>query len=76
MTRAEVLARYGPIRAGIRRVLREAAEACGRADLNWAVKEVAPWALQRRCAPLSEALADIEHAGPRQPDLRRDRVVG
>jgi hypothetical protein len=44
MTRAEVLARYHPIRAGIRRVLREATQACGRADLNRAVKQVAPWA--------------------------------
>lgn len=44
MTRAEVLARYRPIRAGIRRVLREAAGACGRTDLNRAVRQVAPWA--------------------------------
>ena len=44
MTRAEVLTRYRPIRAGIRRVLREATQACGRADLNRAVKQVAPWA--------------------------------
>ncbi len=44
MTRAEVLAQYHPIRAGIRRVLREATQACGRADLNRAVKQVAPWA--------------------------------
>ncbi len=42
MTRAEALARYRPIRAGIRRVLREAADACGRTDLNRAVKQVAP----------------------------------
>lgn len=44
MTRAEVLAQYRPIRAGIRRVLSEATKACGRADLNRAVKQVAPWA--------------------------------
>jgi hypothetical protein len=44
MTRTGVLAQYRPIRAGIRRVLREATKACGRADLNRAVKQVAPWA--------------------------------
>jgi hypothetical protein len=44
MTRAEVLAQYRPIRAGIRRVLREATKTCGRADLNRAIKQVAPWA--------------------------------
>jgi hypothetical protein len=44
MTRAEVLAQYHPIRAGIRRVLSEATKACGRADLNRAIKQVAPWA--------------------------------
>jgi hypothetical protein len=44
MTRAEVLAQYRPIRAGIRRVLSEATKACGRADLNRAIKQVAPWA--------------------------------
>lgn len=44
MTRAEVLAQYHPIRAGIRRVLSEATKACGRADLNRAIKQVASWA--------------------------------
>jgi hypothetical protein len=44
MTQAEVLAQYRPIRAGICRVLREATKACSRADLNRAVKQVAPWA--------------------------------
>jgi hypothetical protein len=32
--------------------------------------------LQAGPAPLGEALSDVEHPGPRQPDLRRDRVVG
>ncbi len=32
MSRAEVLAQYRPIRAGIRRVLRAATDACGRTD--------------------------------------------
>jgi hypothetical protein len=31
---------------------------------------------QPRRTPLGEAPADVEHPGPRQPDLRRDRVVG
>ena len=44
MTRAEVLAQYRPIRAGIRRVLSAATKACGRADLNRVIKQVAPWA--------------------------------
>ena len=44
MPRAAVLTRYRPIRAGIRRVLWEATQACGRADLNRTVKQVAPWA--------------------------------
>ncbi|MGD0105065.1 MAG: hypothetical protein ABSC06_13635 [Rhodopila sp.] len=42
MTRAEVLALYRPIRAGVRRVLRIAATACNRADLTRAVKHIAP----------------------------------
>ena len=44
MTRAEALARYRPIRAGIKRVLRQATGACRRPDLTRAVKQVAPWA--------------------------------
>lgn len=38
MTRSEVLTQYRPIRAGIQRVLRLAANACKRADLTRAVK--------------------------------------
>jgi hypothetical protein len=43
MTRAEVLAQYRPIRAGMRRVLRMATTACTPADLTRAVKHIAPW---------------------------------
>lgn len=38
MTRSAVLTQYRPIRAGIQRVLRLAANACKRADLTRAVK--------------------------------------
>ncbi len=54
MTRAEVLAQYRPIRAGIQRVLRLAADTCKRPDLTRAVKQVAPWA--------DEKLSDEEAA--------------
>src|SRR4051794_13179500 len=54
MTRSEVLAQYRPIRAGIQRVLRLAADVCKRPDLTRAVKQVAPWA---------EELSDEEAAG-------------
>ena len=61
MTRTEVLAQYRPIRAGIRRVLREAAKACGRADLDRAVKQVAPWAeaAELEEADTAEMLVDV-----------------
>jgi hypothetical protein len=36
----------------------------------------APAALQPGRAPLGEAATDVEHPGPRQPHLGRDRVVG
>lgn len=41
MTRSAVLTQYRPIRAGIQRVLRLAANTCKRADLTRAVKQVA-----------------------------------
>jgi len=56
MTRSEVLIQYRPIRAGIRRVLRLAADACKRADLTRAVKQVAPWAKEEL---LDEEAADM-----------------
>ncbi|MBV8702144.1 MAG: hypothetical protein JO118_00400 [Acetobacteraceae bacterium] len=72
MTRAEALARYRPIRTGIRRVLREATDACGRADLNRAAKQVAPWAededLQNE--RVVEMLADVALFEPNQRGRR------
>jgi hypothetical protein len=72
MTRAEVLAQYRPIRAGIRRVLRAAADACGRTDLNRAVKQVAPWAAAEdlRGEEVVEMLADVALFEPNQRGRR------
>jgi hypothetical protein len=72
MTRAEVLAQYRPIRAGIRRVLREAAKACSRADLNRAIKQVAPWAeaAELEEADTAEMLVDVALFEPNQRGRR------
>ena len=72
MTRAEVLARYRPIRAGIRRVLREATRACGRADLGRAVKQVAPWAAEEELEDdeAAEMLVDVALFEPNQRGRR------
>ncbi len=72
MTRAEVLAQYRPIRAGIRRVLREATKACGRADLDRAVKQVAPWAeaAELEEADTAEMLVDVALFEPNQRGRR------
>ena len=72
MTRAEVLAQYRPIRAGIRRVLREAAKACGRADLDRAVKQVAPWAETAEIEDdaTAEMLVDVALFEPNQRGRR------
>jgi hypothetical protein len=72
MTRAEVLARYRPLRAGIRRVLRAAMDACGRADLNRAVKQVAPWAGEEdlQGEEAAEMLADVALFEPNQRGRR------
>ncbi len=72
MTRAEALARYRPIRAGLRRVLREATGACGRTDLNRAVKQVAPWAAAEdlRDEETAEMLVDVALFEPNQRGRR------
>ena len=72
MTRDEVLARYRPIRAGIRRVLREATKACSRADLTRAVKQVAPWAeaAELEKADTAEMLVDVALFEPNQRGRR------
>jgi hypothetical protein len=72
VTRTEVLAEYRPIRAGIRRVLREATKACGRADLNRAVKQVAPWAEAAEIEDdeTTEMLADVALFEPNQRGRR------
>jgi hypothetical protein len=72
MTHAEVLAQYRPIRAGIRRVLREAAKACGRADLDRAVRQVAPWAEAAEIEDdeTAEMLVDVALFEPNQRGRR------
>ncbi|HEX6015768.1 MAG TPA: hypothetical protein VFY87_28980 [Geminicoccaceae bacterium] len=72
MTRAEVLAQYRPIRAGIRRVLREATKACGRADLDRAVKQVAPWAAEEDLEDdeTADMLVDVALFEPNQRGRR------
>ena len=72
MTRTEALAQYRPIRAGIRRVLREATKACSRVDLNRAVKQVAPWieAAEIEDNETAEMLVDIALFEPNQRGRR------
>jgi hypothetical protein len=72
VTRTEALAQYRPIRAGIRRVLREATKACGRVDLNRAVKQVAPWieAAEIEDNETAEMLVDIALFEPNQRGRR------
>ena len=72
MTRAEVLAQYRPIRAGIRRVLSEATKACGRADLNRGIKQVAPWAEAEALEEevTAEMLVDVALFEPNQRGRR------
>src|SRR5215213_1897108 len=71
LTRAEVLAQYRPIRAGIRRVLSQATKACGRADLNRAIKQVAPWAeAEVEEEGTAEMLVDVALFEPNQRGRR------
>lgn len=60
--REELLARYDPIRASIKRVLKLAEESCAKADWTRAIKHVAPWA-----DPV--ALADEEQAAEMLTDV-------
>ncbi|EIM24329.1 MULTISPECIES: hypothetical protein [Microvirga] len=72
MTRTEILAPYRPIRAGIRRVLSEATKACGRADLNRAIRQVAPWAEAEALEEefTAEMLVDVALFEPNQRGRR------
>jgi hypothetical protein len=72
MNRTEVLAQYRPIRAGIRRVLREASQACRPVDMTRAVKQVAPWAAAAELAEegTAEMLVDVALFEPNQRGRR------
>src|SRR5271169_4554443 len=43
MTREDALARYGPIRASVRRILRSAISACNQSDFTRAAKALGLW---------------------------------
>jgi hypothetical protein len=70
--REEVLARYDPIRASIKRVLKLAEESCANADWTRAMKHVAPWAEPAALAeaPAPEMLTDIALFEPNQRGRR------
>jgi hypothetical protein len=68
MTRSAVLTQYRPIRAGIQRVLRLAANACKGADLTRAVKQVAPWAEELSDEEAADMIVDV--AEPRRVSRR------
>ncbi len=70
MTRSEVLTQYRPIRAGIQRVLRLAANACKRADLTRAVKQVAPWAEELSDEEAADMIVDVALFEPNQRGRR------
>jgi transposase IS66-like protein len=65
-TRDEVLAVYRPIRAAIRRVLREAVRTCGRADLARAARQLG----LRDDGDAAEMLADVALFEPDQRGRR------
>ena len=66
MTRSEVLTQYRPIRAGIQRVLRLAANACKPADLTRAVTQVAPWAEELSDEEAADMIVDVALFEPNQ----------
>ncbi len=70
MTRSAVLTQYRPIRAGIQRVLRLAANACKRADLTRAVKQVAPWAEELSDEEAADMIVDVALFEPNQRGRR------
>jgi hypothetical protein len=71
-TREVVLARYDPIRASTKRVLKLAEEGCAKADWTRATKHVAPWAEPAALAEASapEMLTDIALFEPNQRGRR------
>ena len=70
--REEVLARYDPVRAAVKRILEAAEGSCAKADFVRAVKHVAPWAeiggLAEGQAP--EMLTDVALFEPNQRGRR------
>lgn len=74
MTREEVLARYDPIRASIKRVLKLAGESCGKAEWARAMKQVAPWAepaaLAEAPEPAPGMMTDVALFEPNQRGRR------
>ncbi|WP_149537122.1 hypothetical protein [Siccirubricoccus phaeus] len=71
MTRKQALARYDPIRAGMRRVLRLAPKACGKADFTRALKQILPGAEGAPDdAQVFEMLVDIALFEPNQRGRR------
>jgi hypothetical protein len=72
LTREEVLVAYRPIRAAVRRVLREAVRTCSRADLTRAAKQLGLWDEGRIVADedATEMLADVALFEPNQRGRR------
>jgi hypothetical protein len=72
MDRAEVLALYDPIRAGIQRVLSLATKVCSRADLTRAIRQVVPWIDLNELMPdeIPEMIFDVALFEPNQRGRR------
>ncbi|MFL5254803.1 MAG: hypothetical protein ACJ8AI_18290 [Rhodopila sp.] len=72
MDRAEVLALYDPIRAGIQRVLSLATKVCSRADLTRAIRQVVPWIDLNDLMPdeIPEMIFDVALFEPNQRGRR------
>ena len=70
MTRDEALALYDPIRQAIQRVLKAAPEACGRADMIRAAKQLGLWGGENRIVAEDDShlnmLMDIAPFEPNQ----------
>lgn len=74
MTRDEILAQYRPIRAAIRRILRRAMDACGRADMMRAAKQIGLWFGEGLLSDSDEAVEMMSDIALFEPTQRGRRA--
>src|SRR4051812_34842425 len=80
MTRDEALTAYGPIRAGIQRILKAAVHACNDADWKRAAKQLGAWSngrIEVEDESAIDMIADVALFEPNQRGKRAyDRFLG